>query len=683
MGEERAKKYAPEDQIGKTGIEKEYEKTLHGASGKQTLTVNEKARILNLVDNKNAGVGNDLYLTIDSKLQKACYDMLEKELANVLLTKIHRGKGSGTKGTAADGITISEYEVYYALINNNVIDITTLNDATASDVEKRVYSKFKSRQDQVLAKMKEVLAVNSSITSSDLPEEYQKYQSCVYLYLSGEGIIIDSEVDSSDAKYKAYEKGRISLSEFIQHGIANGWIDLSVLNIDNKYYSSTELYEKLLDYTMKNIKDDKAFSKKIYYYMIDDGSISPNELCVILYEQGVLSYNENSVASLLNGTVSAYEFLRTQISKLTITPAMLALEPCSGSIIVTRPEDGSVLACVSYPGYNTNKYANKIDTEYYYQVYEDLSYPTLYRAVQQRTAPGSTYKPLVAIAALTEGYVSTGTKYSCRGIFSEEIDGRRPYCWYHAGHGNLTVSQAVANSCNCFFYRVGYDMSDQYTNNTKGLGILKKYAKLFGFDSTSGISQGEYSPKISDLSAVYSAIGQGTNDYTPSQISRYATTLVNQEKCYDLNLIGKVKNSKTGKTKKKYAKVDHTIDTISDTTWNTVYNGMYGVVNGENSSIDQYFTSLKDKGYEVAGKTGTAQESKNHPNHALFISFAPYASPEYCTTVVIPNGYTSANAAEVASNVYKYLFAKSDKAKQKVVKQAGELVGSSGVGSID
>ena len=677
--------YTSEDQVGKTGIESEYESYLHGAKGHKTLKVSKSGKELEETKLVQAAAGNDLYLTIDAKLQKACYDMLEKVLSHILLANMAPGKNRGTKGTASDGIKIAEYDVYFALINNNVIDITSLNDKTASDMEKSVYQKFKSKRKSVLSRMKSVLAVNSSTTSKDLNKEYQAYQSCISTYLSDQGILLTDEIDDTDSKYKAYKNGKISLSEFLQYAIANKWVDLSVLEVGDDYYSSSELYEQLLDYIMENIKSDKAFSKKIYFYMIENGSLSGRELCVILFEQGVISYDENKVAALTNGTISSYTFIRDQIKNLNITPAMLALEPCSGSVIVTDPKTGNVKACVSYPGYDTNKYANKIDTKYYYQLYEDLSYPTLYRAVQQRTAPGSTYKPLVSIAALTEGYVSVGTKYNCSGTFTDIA--RRPRCWLHSGHGQLNVSGAIANSCNVFFYHVGYMMSDGATNHSKGLKTIQKYAEMFGFDATSGLSEAEYSPiiangNIAQSDAVTAAIGQSTNCNTPSQIARYATTLANKTTCYDLNQVGKIKNADGKTILKKKATVHNTIN-LSSTTWNAVYNGMYGVVNGEASSIDQYFTSLKkEDGVEVAGKTGTAQESKLKPNHGLFISFAPYNNPEYCVTAVIPNGFTSSNAAEVASNVYRYLFASSSAEKKQVVKNAGALITSSG-GSTD
>lgn len=669
--------YTLEDQIGKTGIEKEYENYLHGARGYEIITVNQTGRVIDIVDEKKASSGNDLYLTLDTELQTACYDMLERQLANILLSKIHRGKGSGTKGYSSDGITIPEYDVYFALINNNIIDITALNQKHASDVEKQIYQKYVNRRKTVLNTLNSILAVNSTKTAADLSEEYKSYQSFFYSYLIDNDILIAQSVDETSSKFKDYKSDKISLSEFLQFCIAKGWIDMKKLNIGDNYYSSTEIYNKLLEVVSNELKSDKAFAKKIYYYLIDDGTLRGSELCVALFEQGVLKYDEEQIKSLNNGVISAYDFIRKQIQNLTITPGMLALDPCSGSVIVTDPDNGQVKACVSYPGYDTNKYANKIDTEYYFKLYEDLSYPTIYRAVQQRTAPGSTYKPLVAIAALTEGYINTGTRVHDRVVFSEIAT--RPKCWSSYSHGNINAAQAIEVSCNYFFYKIGFDMSNKANEHEKGLKIMEKYAKMFGFDATSGISQAEYSPKISDSDAVRSAIGQGTNSYTPSQIARYCTTLAKQDKCYDLTLLDKVKNAKGKNVLKNKANVHNDIS-ISSSTWATVYQGMHGVVYGKNSSIKQYF---KDLDVEIAGKTGTAQESKSKPNHGLFVSFAPYNDPEICATVVIPNGYSSANAAQVASNVYKYYFAGTKKEKEKVLKQVVSSYGSAATGRTD
>ncbi|MBD5088078.1 MAG: hypothetical protein HDT30_04580 [Clostridiales bacterium] len=231
--------YADADQIGKTGIEKEYESYLHGARGYEKFTVNQSGRVLEVTDSQKASSGNDIYLTIDSKLQKACYNLLEKKLANILLSEIHNSKSSGTKGRASDGIKIPIYDVYFALIDNNVIDIMSLNDKNASDEEKRVYKKYVSRRKEAISSLKNILSVNSTKTANSLSEEYQTYQSYIYSYLKGEGILLANQIDESNAKFRAYKNDKISFSEFLQYAIANSWVDLSKLYIGDDYYSST------------------------------------------------------------------------------------------------------------------------------------------------------------------------------------------------------------------------------------------------------------------------------------------------------------------------------------------------------------------------------------------------------------------------------------------------------------
>lgn len=126
------------------------------------------------------------------------------------------------------------------------------------------------------------------------------------------------------------------------------------------------------------------------------------------------------------------------------------------------------------------------------------------------------------------------------------------------------------------------------------------------------------------------AIGQGTNSYTPVQLSRYVSTISNGGTCYDLTLVDKVADSsQNNKIKNNKAKVRNELD-IKSSTLNAIRRGMYMVVN--NGSLKSVFQKVPVK---VAGKTGTAQISANEPNHALFVSYAPYDSPKISVTVVM------------------------------------------------
>ena len=147
------------------------------------------------------------------------------------------------------------------------------------------------------------------------------------------------------------------------------------------------------------------FNKKIYKYLIYSYELTGKEICLLLFDQNVLKYKEEDVQALQYGTKSPYSFITSKIRKLEITPAQLALEPCSGSVVITDPNSGDTLACVSYPSYDNNRLANTVDSKYYASLINDKSLPLLNRATKQSTAPGSTFKTFSSIVALEEGVV--------------------------------------------------------------------------------------------------------------------------------------------------------------------------------------------------------------------------------------------------------------------------------------
>lgn len=145
------------------------------------------------------------------------------------------------------------------------------------------------------------------------------------------------------------------------------------------------------------------FQTMLYKYMLLDDIVTGKEICLLLYEQGVLEYDEETVGRLQNGSYSAYNFMLDEIGKLEITPAQLALEPCSAGCVITDPNTGEVLACVSYPGYDNNRLTNTMDSAYFASLNLDHSSPLYSKATQQQTAPGSTFKPVTAVAGLEGG----------------------------------------------------------------------------------------------------------------------------------------------------------------------------------------------------------------------------------------------------------------------------------------
>lgn len=382
--------------------------------------------------------------------------------------------------------------------------------------------------------------------------------------------------------------------------------------------------------------------------MIKNNDITPKQICTVLLEQEVVSITEEEKYRFLSGQISAYNFMLFLIENLYITPAQLALDPCSASVVVTNT-DGEVLALVSYPSYDNNRLANSIDAKYFAQLQSDLTRPMWNSATQQRTVPGSTYKMVSATAALEEGIVTTTSNILCRGIF-DRFTTDRYKCWIYPGaHGNLNVVGGIANSCNCFFYEVGYQLGvtgDTY-NSDVGVDKLYKYADMFGLSDKSGVEIDEASPVVSNDYSVLSAIGQGKNSFTTVGLARYVTTIANGGTCYDLSLIDKAVDSNSNLLKDFTPNVRNRME-LSPSTWNSIWQGMRQVVLKRSD-----FSNL---GVSVAGKTGTAEESRKRANHALFVSYAPFESPEITVTTRIANGYTSNYAANLTRDIYQYYF---------------------------
>lgn len=657
LSKEEKEKYTITDQVGKKGLEQEFESYLHGTKGYETVIIDELYRVVDIKKRVEPVAGNDLYLTIDAKKQKKYYKILEKKIADILLANITNSMDYGSKGVSRDNIKIPIYEVYYALIENNIIDIGSFQSKNATGLEKKVYKKYKAKQKSVLKDLDRVMAADSKTSNKGAGSDLADYLDYIYSLLVKKEILISSAIDKDSQIYLDYTDNKASLSEFLQYALANSWIDLEQLNIGNEFFSTQELYEKLFEYIKELLKSDPAFGKKIYRTLIFNHTISGRDICLLLFDQGVIEYDEGSIEQLERGMVSAYDFMREKIKKLEITPGQLALEPCSGSIVVTDVNSGNVIALVSYPSYDNNKLANQVDSKYYSYLDASKAYPMMNRPLQANTAPGSTYKMVSAVAALEEGVVKIEETVTDKYEFDKIPEG--PKCWTRHSHGKVDIVNAIQVSCNYFFYEMGYRLGGEKYNSNTGLKKLKKYASMFGLDAKSGIELYESEPKISDEDSVRSAIGQGNNSFTPAQINRYITTVANRGTCYDLTVVDNIKDLDGNIILDNKAKIHNEVK-ISDSTWNAVHEGMYRVANGPLSSVSSIF---KGMGVTVAGKTGTAQESLSKPNHALFVSFAPYEKPEISVVVVIPSGYTSGNSAAVAKSIYNDYFKLSDDGK--------------------
>ncbi len=671
--------YTIDDQVGISGLESVYEDYLKGSKGSENLTINAAtSRVINVSDRIDPVAGNDIVLTIDAQLQEECYKLLEEHIAGILVSNISNGPGEGTRGSSSSGIKIPIYDVYNALIQNNLVNVSRFADKSASPLEKKTRRMYEKKSEYIKRRLRKILAVGSDATSDGLPDDLAEFVDYFYSMLKSDGVVLADNIDSSDAMYRRYVNDKLSLSRYLQYAISKNWIDLSRLDVGDEYYSTSEIYKMLIDYGMELLSEDGTYIKMVYSYLIYHYELSGRDCCLLMFDQGNIKYNAKEYERLEVGLMSAYSFLTGKIKKLEITPGQLGLEPCSGSLVITDVNTGDVKAMVTYPSYDNNKMANRVDADYYNNyLTQSKAAPLLNRPTQQALAPGSTFKIVSAVAGLEEGVITPESTIFDQVVF-DEID-HPARCWSSSGHGTLNVSTAIENSCNYFFYTVGYRLCGQAANGginySRGISKLKKYADLFGLTDKSGVEVSEASPHFATTDAVRAAIGQDTHAYTPTQLARYLTSAANGGTTYDLTLVDKIVDVDGNVVLDNKAKVRNRIK-VSNSTWNAVHRGMYLVVNGPSSSISPMFEGL---GVTVAGKTGTAQQSKLHPNHAYFISYAPYSRPEIAVTCVIPNGYTSSYAAQTARDVYKYYFSnKNDKRKaRKKVSGSIKMPGSS------
>ena len=632
------------------------ETSLQGKKGQRTIYVDSVGNVLETESETAPESGEDLYLTIDKNLQKAAYDVLEQRVAGILVSKIRNMKTyDKSAGHSAADILIPIYDVYYALIDNHIIDTTHFSADDATDLEKSIQTRLESRRASTIDRIRAELTSDQPAAYTDLSIDMKNYMSYIVsdILIGSHQVLMKSAVNTEDPTYIAWAQDEtISLKEYLEYAISMNWVDVSGLDVKASYLSSEEIYQVVVDYISTELENDVDFQTMLYKYMLLDDIVTGKEICLLLYEQGVLEYDEETVGRLQNGSYSAYNFILDEIGKLEITPAQLALEPCSAGCVITDPNTGEVLACVSYPGYDNNRLTNTMDSAYFASLNLDHSSPLYSKATQQQTAPGSTFKPVTAVAGLEEGVISPSEIIHATGVFTDAYGS--PTCWiynqYHGSHGNINMVDAIRVSCNYYFYEVGFRLgggrSTGYSSE-KALSLLAKYATEFGLNAKSGIELSESDPQLSSQDGIRSAIGQGNALFTVSQLARYVGTIANRGTVYNLTLLDKLTDSE-GNTIEDYPSSVYNKMEIADVDWNTIQEGLHQV-------------ALNTKAFDgldltIAGKTGTAQQSKSHPNHALFMGYAPYENPQIALAIRIANGYTSANAAAMASDIFKYYF---------------------------
>ena len=316
---------------------------------------------------------------------------------------------------------------------------------------------------------------------------------------------------------------------------------------------------------------------------------------------------------------------------------------------------GGVLALASYPTFDLSTIRENLA-----QLSNDNeNRPLVNRATQGLYAPGSTFKMLTAVAALSEGAITTTERIECTGIYRHYSDvNSQPHCWIYDSvggtHGRDNVTKAITDSCNIFFYEAGL---------RTGIANLRKYAQQFGLGEYTGIEIAEskgwvagpetsahFNQQWYDGSTMSASIGQENNQFTPLQLANYVATLVNGGNHYACHLLKEFKSSDYSCVTQTYEpQLLHTID-IGENELDAVFQGMYNL--SETATMSRYFSSLPVK---VGCKTGTAQVATKTAN-AVFVCYAPYDDPQVALCLVAEQGASGGNLAELAAGILAQYF---------------------------
>ncbi len=348
----------------------------------------------------------------------------------------------------------------------------------------------------------------------------------------------------------------------------------------------------------------------------------------------------------------------TTVDRRIQEAAERAMEGHAGAVVVLDPRSGDVLAMVSTPAFEIDRFTGTIDRRAWLRVVQDPNFPLLNRAIQSQYAPGSVFKILVAAAGLQEGTLTPGDRVHCTGEF--HLGPVTFKDWKEGGHGTVDLHRAIVQSCNVFFYQAGLKI---------GGATIARYARAFGFGQATGIEIGaEKYGLIPQPSArrdrrgwpagetVNMSIGQGAVLVTPMQIARFMAAIANGGVLWRPRLVQRIERAERGVVYSDAGEVNGHVE-LSPAVWEFLRQSLWGVVNDGGTGA-----GARIPGLDIAGKTGTAQmiaksKASLGQDHAWFASFAPVRDPEVVVVVLVERGGKGGQvAAPVARKILNAIF---------------------------
>lgn len=346
----------------------------------------------------------------------------------------------------------------------------------------------------------------------------------------------------------------------------------------------------------------------------------------------------------------------------------------SGAVVILEVNTGRVLASASKPAFEPNILSGRLKPEEARRLMEDPYRPLLDKVYRENYYPGSTFKVIPAIAALEEELVKPEDTVTCHGV---HYFGRRPFRCTHV-HGKVNLHQAIAQSCNVYFYNLAEQV---------GMDTMARYAKMFGLGTPTGVGiNGEVAGFVPTKEwyirrklpfrlgfTLNSAIGQGNSKATPIQIANLYAAIANGGTLYLPQIVERVETSEGMVLQPFIPRVRRTI-TLRPDTFSQIHSALHGVVEEEKGTA----TASRLSNIAVSGKTGTAQANRQSKNgklihledHSWFAAYAPSENPVIAVVVLIEHGGIAAKVAvpvamEIIRDYFHYVVPKTIVVKEQ------------------
>ncbi len=339
----------------------------------------------------------------------------------------------------------------------------------------------------------------------------------------------------------------------------------------------------------------------------------------------------------------------------------------AGVAVVLNVKTGEVLAMASNPDYDPSAFVNGIDENTWNYYINGDTKPLENKAISAMYSPGSTYKMVTALAGLETGAITTTDKIRDTGIYRKYNSSWK--CWKISGHGYLDVSNAIERSCNYFFYELG---------DRVGIDTLAKYSYYLGLGHKTGIElKGEIPGVLASNEiakqenrvwnpgeTISAAIGQSYNTFTPIQMAKYVAMVANRGKKLDVTIVKSIirpdgseipRNEYESKVSEKLGLTPDNTEEMgfNEANIQAILEGMRGVTSESGGTA---YSTFRDFGIEVGGKTGSAQTGVEGKTNAWFVGFAPFDNPEIAIVVFVRNGGSGGYTAEVARDIIAQYF---------------------------